>query len=370
MKIRGAVLREVGKGYSIEELELAPPQAHEVLVKYAYTGYCHSDLSVMKGRIGIALPLVAGHECAGVVEAVGPHVTKVKVGDHVASTWMIPCGDCVMCRSGLGNVCVGNFPHFLAGTMLDGTSRITYAKGNPVLHGNFVSGFSDYTVVPETGVVPIRKDFPLEYAALMSCCIPTGWGSVTNLAKVQVGDSVAIWGLGGVGLNTLRAAKMRQANPLIAIDLEPSREALARELGATHFICNSTTDPIPVIQEITGGAGVDIAFECIGAAGALEQAWWALGMAGRMIVVGVMAQDEKAQMPLTFMPLQQKSMIGGLYGSISTLDDIPKLVDLAMTGDMKLDKIVAGKFKLEQLNDIAEQMENRQLQGRWVCEWD
>jgi Zn-dependent alcohol dehydrogenase len=369
VKIKAAVLRDLQKGYSIEELELAPPQAGEVLVKYAYTGYCHSDLSVAMGRIDIARPLVAGHEAAGVVEAVGPGVTRVKVGDHVASTWMIPCGDCPECRSGLGNVCTGNFPHFLAGTMLDGTTRLTDAKGDPVLHGNFVSGFSDYTVVPETGVVAIRKDMPLEWAALMSCCIPTGWGSVTNMANVQPGHKVAIWGLGGVGQNILRAAKMRQANPIIAVDIEESRHDVAMKLGATHFLCNAKDDPIPKIQDITGG-GVDIAFEAIGDAGAIVQAWWSLKMAGRLMVVGVMPQDQVAELPLTFMPLQQKAIIGGLYGSISTHDDIPRLCDVAMTGEMKLDTIIEGKFKLEQLNDIAERMEKRQLNGRWVCEWD
>lgn len=357
------------KGYRIEELELEPPHAGEVLVKYAYTGYCHSDLSNAKGRIEMALPMVAGHECAGVVEAVGLGVTRVKVGDHVVGTWMIPCGHCPECRRGLGNVCTGNFTHFLSGTMLDGTTRMKDVKGNPVLHGNFVSGFSDHTVVPEGGLVPIRKDMPLDWAALMSCCIPTGWGSVTNLANVRPGDKVAVWGMGGVGQNILRAAKMRQANPLIAVDLEESRRDLALELGATHFICNAKDDPVPIIQDLTGG-GVGFAFEASGDTGAIVQAWWTLATAGRLMVVGIMPQDQVAEMPLTFLPLQQKSIIGGLYGSVSVQDDIPKLCDLAMTGEMKLDKIVEGKFKLEDLNDIAERMEKRQLGGRWVCEWD
>ena len=369
MKITAAVLREVRKGYRIEELELEPPQAGEALVKYAYTGYCHSDLSNLMGRIQMALPMVAGHECAGVVEAVGPGVTRVKVGDHVVSTWMIPCGDCPQCRRGLGNVCSGNFQYFVGGTMLDGTTRMKDAQGNRVLHGNFVSGFSDRTVVPQGALVPIRKDMPLDWAALMSCCIPTGWGSVTKMADVQPGDKVAVWGLGGVGQNVLRAAKMRQANPLIAVDLEEARRERALDLGATHFICNANDDPVPVIQDLTGG-GADIVFEASGDPGAIVQAWWALGMAGRLMVIGIMPQDQVAEMPLTFMALQQKAMIGGLYGSISTIDDIPKLCDLAMTGEMKLDKIVEGKFKLEDINDIAEQMERRHLGGRWVCEWD
>lgn len=370
MKIKAAVLREPGKGYSIEELELEDPKENEVRVRYTHTGFCHSDLSVMMGRIKMTLPMVAGHECAGVVDAVGPGVTNVKVGDHVASTWMIPCGDCPQCRAGMGNICGNNMVHFVAGTMLDGTTRIRDAKGDPVLHGNFVSGFSSYNVVPESGVIPVRKDFPLEQAALMSCCIPTGWGAVTNIAGVQPGDRVAIWGMGGVGLNILRAAKVRLANPIIAIDLEKDRESMARELGATHFICNADEDPIPIIQEITGGQGVNYAFEAIGDPGAIEQAWWALGMAGKLVVMGVMADGAKAEMQLQLMPFHHKHIIGGLYGGISTHDDIPKLTEIAMTGEMKLDTLVAGKFKIEQLNEVAERMEKRQLTGRWVCEWD
>jgi len=369
VKIKAAVLREVNKPYSFEELELDDPHAGEALVKWLYTGYCHSDLSNITGRITMALPLVAGHECAGVVEKVGEGVTRVKVGDHVVGTWMIPCGHCPECRRGLGNVCTGNFTHFVSGTMLDGTSRLRDAKGNTVLHGNFVSGFSDHTVVPEGGLVPIRKDVPLEWACLMSCCIPTGWSSVTKLAGVLPGDKVAVWGLGGVGQNVLRAAKMRQAYPLIAIDLEESRRSIAMELGATHFICSSKDDPVPIIKELTGG-GLDYAFEASGDPGAIEQAVWTLAMAGKIMVLGIMGQDQVAKLPFTYMILQQKSILTGLYGSVTVQDDIPKLCDLAMTEDMKIDKIIEGKFKLEQLNEIAEKMERRQLGGRWVCVWD
>jgi Zn-dependent alcohol dehydrogenases, class III len=369
VKIVGAVVRETGKPYSIEELELDDPKEKEVLVKYAYTGYCHSDLHLVLGELDQALPMVAGHECAGVVEGVGPGVTKVKKGDHVAATWMIACGKCPMCRAGLGNVCIGTFDFFRGGTMLDGTTRIRDKDGKPIQHNSYVSGFSNYTVTPESALVPIRKDFPLEQAALMLCCVPTGWGTVTNIAKVQPGDSVAIWGMGGVGLNVLRTAKMRQANPIIAIDLEPSREAIAREFGATHFICNQDVDPVPIIQELTGG-GVRFAIEVIGDPGAIVQAWWTLGQAGTLVIPGVMPQDQTANLPLTFLPLQQKSILGGLYGSISTHDDIPKLVELAMTGEMKLDKLITGKFKLKDINDVAEKMLKRQITGRWVCEWD
>ncbi len=177
--------------------------------------------------------------------------------------------------------------------------------------------------------------------------------------------------MGGVGLNILRAAQLPSGQPADRRrPRDPAARALARELGATHFICNADIDPIPLIKEITGGRGVAVAFEAIGDAGAVEQAWWSLGWPGTLACIGVMPDEQKAQLPLQLMTFHEKTIVGGLYGSISTLDDIPKLADLAMTGEMKLDKLVAGKFKLEQLNDIAEQMEKRQLTGRWVCEWD
>lgn len=199
MKIKAAVLREPKKPYTIEELELEPPRQGEALVRYAYTGYCHSDLHLQLGEIPIALPLVAGHECSGIVEDVGPGVTSVKKGDHVVGTWMVPCGVCPACRRGMGNICSGSFKYFLAGMMLDGTSRLKDKNGKEVLHGNFVSGFSDYSVVPEGGLIPLPKEFPLEWACLMGCCVPTGWGTVTNTANVQPGDSVAVYGLGAWG---------------------------------------------------------------------------------------------------------------------------------------------------------------------------
>ena len=369
MKIKGAVLREINKPYSIEELELEPPKEKEALVRYAYTGYCHSDYGNLIGNVNLVLPIVAGHEGAGVVEAVGPGCTKIKVGDHVVATWMVPCGECPECRRGMGNICSGNFKNFVEGTLLDGTSRIKDKNGKMVRHGNFVSGFSNYTVAPESGLIPIPKEFPLEYACLMGCCIPTGWGTVTNCAKVQPGDRVAVYGLGGVGLNVLRACVLRHANPVIAVDIEKDREDLAKEFGATHFICNAKEDPVPRIQEITGG-GVDYAFEAIGDAGAQIQAYWSTGNAGKLVLIGLTPHYQTTNIPLQVTPFQQKTIVGTLYGMISTHIDIPRLTHMAMTHDLKLDKLVTKKFKLEDINDVVEKMSKRQIRGRWVCAWD
>jgi Zn-dependent alcohol dehydrogenase len=269
----------------------------------------------------------------------------------------------------MGNICSGSFEYFLAGKMLDGTSRMKDKKGKEVLHGNFVSGFSNYSVVPEGAAIPIRKDFPLEWAAFMGCCVPTGWGTVTNTANIQPGDSVAVYGLGGVGLNVLRACVMRHANPVIAVDLEASKKSLAMEFGATHFICNSKEDPVPKIQEITGG-GVQFAFEAIGDPGAIVQAWWSTCIGGRVIIPGITPFDQTTNIPLGLLPLHQKAIMGNLYGSISTHLDIPRYVDMAMKNDLKLDKLVTKKFKLKDINDVADAMVKRQIKGRWVCAWD
>jgi S-(hydroxymethyl)glutathione dehydrogenase/alcohol dehydrogenase len=253
--------------------------------------------------------------------------------------------------------------------LLDGTSRIKDKDGKMVRHGNFVSGFSNYSVCPEDGLIPIPKEFPLEYACLMGCCIPTGWGSVTNTAKVQAGDKVVVYGLGGIGLNILRACVLRHANPVIAVDIEASKESLAKEFGATHFICNASEDPVPKIQEITGG-GADVAFEAIGDPGAIIQAYWSTGVAGKIVIPGITPWNQTTNLPLQVLPFQQKSILGNLYGSISTHIDIPLLTKMALTHDLKLDKLVTNKFKLEDINDVADKMHKRQIRGRWVCAWD
>lgn len=380
MKIKAAVLREPNKPYSIEELELDPPKEREVLVRYKYTGYCRSDYHLLKGEIPIMLPLVAGHEAAGIVEDVGPGVTKVKKGDHVGVTWMIPCGKCPQCYRGKGNICSGNFGAFLEGMLLDGTSRMRDKEGKMVRHGNFVSGFSTANVIPEDGVIPMPKDFPLEQAALMGCCVPTGWGTVCNSANIQPGDSAAVYGLGGVGLNVLRALALRHAHPIFAIDLEGSKKSLAMEFGATHFIDNSKEDPVRVIQLATGGVempdgtimggGVDYSFEAIGDPGAQIQAYWSSGIGGKILFPGITPHDQPTNLPLMLLPLHQKSILGNLYGAISTHIDIPRMTNLAKTHDLKLDKLITKKFKLEEINDVAEAMEKRQIKGRWVCEFD
>jgi S-(hydroxymethyl)glutathione dehydrogenase/alcohol dehydrogenase len=223
--------------------------------------------------------------------------------------------------------------------------------------------------MPEEGVVPIRKDMPLDQACLMACCVPTGWGTVTNIANVQPGNSVAVYGLGGVGLNVLRAAVLRQARPVIGVDLEGDREKISRDFGATHFINSSKEDPVPGIRKIVG-KGADIVFEAIGDPGAIVQAYWSVGRAGKLVIAGVTPQDDNTNLPLFRLPVHQLSILGGLYGGITTHLDIPKFVDLAMSGELMVDKLITRKFKIEDINDVADAMLKRRISGRWVCEFD
>jgi S-(hydroxymethyl)glutathione dehydrogenase / alcohol dehydrogenase len=366
MKIEAAVLREFNKPLSIEKLELDPPKKGEVLIKHHYTGFCHTDLHQMLGELNVGLPMVIGHETAGVIEDVGPGVNKVKIGDHVVSNFIVACGKCPECLKGLSNLCSGNLNSFLEGSMLDGTSRLRDKNGGYIKHGLYVSGFATHGIMPEEGVVPIRKDMPLEQACLMACCVPTGWGTVANIANVKPGDSVVVYGLGGVGLNVLRAAALRQANPLIAVDLEAEREKMAFDFGATHFINSSKEDPVTRIKDIVG-SGADIVFEVIGDPGAIIQAYWSTGKAGKLVIAGVTPQEETTNLPLFRLPSHQLSILGGLYGSIATHTDIPKLIDLSMRGDLKIDQLITKIFKLHEINDVAEAMIKRQITGRWVC---
>ena len=368
MKMKAAVLREFNKPVSVEVVDLAPPKEREVLVKTAFTGFCHSDFGFIIGKVNFGLPAVIGHEAAGVVEDIGPGVTSVKKGDHVVTAWMVPCGTCPECVTGKGYICRKSTEIFRSGVLLDRTTRLTDLKGNKLCHQTFVSGFAEYMVVPEAGAVRIRDDMPLDQACFLGCCMPTGFGAVYNAAGVKPGESVAIWGMGGVGLNVVRGAKLRSANPIIGVDLEGSKEAIAREFGVTHFINSSQQDPVPIVQELTGG-GANYCFEVIGDPGAVTQASWALGLGGKLIQIGITPPTSLTGLPLTFFSSHCKDLVGVMYGKIHTHVDIPRFADMAMKGDLMLDKLISKKFKIEDINQVVEAMKNRQIIGRWVCDW-
>ena len=368
MKIKSAVVRE-GIGIGIEEINLAQPKINEVLVKTKYCGYCHTNFSFIEGDFGFPKPFVPGHEAAGIVVDIGPGVTQVQKGDHVVACWAVACGKCKLCLSGQGYLCSTNRKFLDKGTLLDGTSRLSDVNGNNLYHETLVSGFAEYMVIPEAGTIKIREDMPLDQACFLGCCMPTGFGAVYNAAGVKPGESVAIWGMGGVGLNVVRGAKLRSANPIIGVDLEASKETIAREFGVTHFIDNSKEDPVPIVKELTGG-GAKYCFEVIGDPGAVTQASWALGLGGKLVQVGVTPPDILTGLPLTSFAGQSKSLQGVMYGHIRPHQDIPAFADMAMRGELKLDKLISKKFKVEEINDVVEAMKRRQIIGRWVCDWE
>jgi S-(hydroxymethyl)glutathione dehydrogenase/alcohol dehydrogenase len=369
MKMKAAVCRAYDQPMTIEEVNLDPPKEKEVLVKTKVTGWCKSDFVVASGRIKMGLPVVMGHEAAGIVEEVGPGVTSVKKGDHVATTWCASCGQCKMCRSGRETLCLTYTPFIGKGTLLDGTSRLTDAQGKTLHHDFFVSGFADYMVVPEISAIKVRNDLPFDEAAFLGCCMPTGFGAVVNTANVKPGESVAVWGAGGVGMNVIQGARIRGANPLIVVDLESSKEPLARELGATHFIDSSKEDPVPKVLEITKG-GADVIFEVTGEGGSIAQLYWAMGVGGRHIQIGVHDAAEQVSMNFTFTPGSHRQMIGCNYGDIHLHEDLPAFADMIMEGRYNLKKLISRRFKLDEINEAYQATKERKTIGRWVCVFD
>jgi len=369
MKMKAAVIRKPGS-VSVEQVNLAPPKEKEILVKTKFCGYCHSDFSAVEDYLGFPLPSVTGHEASGIVMEVGPGVTRVQKGDHVVACWAVSCGTCKLCVDGREYLCPTNRDFIGGGTLLDGTSRLTDMNGEMLHHQTFVSGMAEYMVIPEAGAVKMRKDMPLDQAALLGCCVPTGYGAAFNTAKVKPGTSVAVWGCGGIGLNAIQGARLLGANPIIAVDIEGSKETIAREFGATHFINSSQEDPVPKVQELTDG-GADFVFEATGEPGAIKQVYWAMGIGGKQIQIGIHSAKVEIPMSLSFTPPHNRDIVGTLYGGVHVHRDIPAIADLMMANRyINADKLITKKFKIEDITKVHEAMRNREIIGRWVCEFD
>lgn len=353
MEISAAVLPGVGLPFELTTLTLDEPGPGEVRVRLATSGVCASDAHTQSGRIPSPTPSVLGHEGAGVVESVGPGVTHVAVGDHVALSWMPSCGKCRHCQRGRPVLCTAAAPALLAGTMLDGSVRL-HRGGDPVFHYSFLSTFATHTVVPAVSAIPIPPDVPLALASIVGCAVLTGYGSVVNRAQVRPGSSVVIFGGGGVGLSAVVGARVSGAAQIIVIDPLESKRAAAVSFGATHTVAPSTT-LAHQIRELTGG-GADYAFDATGSEGVVAQAFASTVAGGTIVCVGVPAPGVHPSLPGTDLVREEKILTGSLYGSSRPGLDIPAVLDLYMSGLLPLDRMVTKTFDFADVNAAFDEL--------------
>jgi S-(hydroxymethyl)glutathione dehydrogenase/alcohol dehydrogenase len=358
MKSRAAVAWEAGKPLSIEEVEVAGPKAGEVLVRIVATGVCHTDAFTLSGADPEGLfPAILGHEGGGIVEEVGEGVTTLAVGDHVIPLYTPECGTCEYCRSGKTNLCQRIRVTQGQGLMPDGTSRFS-RDGRTIHHYMGTSTFSEYTVLPEIAVAKIDKAAPLEKVCLLGCGITTGIGAVLNTAKVEPGASVAVFGLGGIGLSVVQGAVMAGAGRIIAIDRHPGKFEMARLLGATDFVNPADYPDTPiqqVIVELTGG-GVDYSFECIGNVEVMRSALECCHKGwGESVIIGVAGAGQEIR-TRPFQLVTGRVWRGSAFGGVKGRSQLPGYVDRYMAGEIQIDPMVSQELPLERINEAFDAM--------------
>jgi S-(hydroxymethyl)glutathione dehydrogenase/alcohol dehydrogenase len=347
--MKAAVLREVGQPLQIEDVQIGKPGPHEVLVRTAAAGVCHSDLHFIEGAYPHPLPAVLGHESAGVVEAVGSDVRTVKPGDHVITCLSAFCGHCEFCLGGRMSLCLS--PETRRGP--DEAPRLT-SPGGPMAQYLNLSSFAEQMLIHEHACVAIRRDMPLDRAALIGCGVMTGVGAVFNTSNVRPGETVAVIGLGGVGLAAVNAAAIVGAGRIIGIDLVPGKANLARAFGATDFICAKDVDVAKAVIEMTGG-GVHHAFEAIGLSKTAEQAFNMLRRGGTANIIGMIPVGQTVSLPGSAF-LSERRIQGSAMGSNRFPIDMPRLVDFYMAGKLKLDEMISRRLKLEEVNSAFDEM--------------
>ena len=350
MKIKAAVLDEVGKEFRIAEVDLEKPKSGEILVKVAASGLCASDLNAIDGkRKLVPFPAVIGHEASCVVAEVGPDVKNINVGNHVIMSIVPNCGICEYCLKGAPNYCLTAGDAMGVGGLFDKTSRLS-ENGKHLNQFLCVASFAEYAVVPASGAVVIPKEMPLDRAALVSCAVLTGYGAVVNTAKVKPGSSVAVFGCGGVGLNSIQGARIVGAKTIIAVDISDEKLEIAKKLGATHTVNASKEDPVAFVKKVCGGA--DYVFDASGRESTISQAWLATGVFGQLTLVGLLKNG--AQLTIDAGPFVNEQSIKGCYfGSSNLQKDVISLVKSYLSGELFLDELISERIGLEGLNDAV-----------------
>lgn len=362
MKIKAAVLRELGTPgpyadthpLAIEEFDLAPPGPGEVLVRVRAAGLCHSDLSVIDGNRPRPLPMVLGHEMAGIVEDVGHGVTDLQRGDHVVASFVPSCGVCAPCVAGRPALCEPGLASNTAGTLLSGARRLGQ-HGQPVHHHLGVSGFAEYATVSRRSLVRVDPSLPFAEAALFGCAVITGVGAVVNTASMPKLASMAVIGLGGVGLAALLAGHMLEATPIVAVDLNAAKLAKARELGATATVNAADPDCVERVRELSGG-GVGYAFEMAGSARALELAYRITRRGGTTVTAGLPHPQQQLSIPHVTLVAEERTLKGSYLGSCVPERDIPQYIEWYRAGRLPVDRLLSERVRLEEINGAFDRL--------------
>lgn len=348
--MRAAVLREIGAPLRLEEVELDEPRDGEVLVRIEAAGVCHSDLHYMTGDLLAKLPLVVGHEGAGIVEAIGPGVSdRVSIGDRVALLWRPRCGECEACV--VGNPVLCRFGRVLATTngLMDGTTRLR-RDGEDIHHLMGVSCFAERVVVSETSVLRVPDGVPPEIAAISACAVISGVGAVLNAVQRPAGQPLAVFGTGGVGLAAVMGAALTGAHPVIAIDLDPVKLDLAQQVGATHVVNAGEGSVVQQVLELTGD-GVPWMIDAVGRPETMRQAIECLKPAGTLVAIGLSSVDATVSVPINDLVQRQKRIVGSLYGSSNPRIDLPRLFALYLAGRLPLDELLGRRRPLAEVNE-------------------
>lgn len=361
MQALAAVLYQAKEPLVLETVEVLPPGPGEVTVRMMAAGVCHSDLHVMKGDLAMKTPIILGHEGSGIVEEVGAGVTSLEPGDHVIPIWRMSCGRCEYCLGGRPALCdVGTAMRF-TGLMPDGQTRFRNAAGEPILHYAGVSTFSQRSTMPEGAAVKIPKSVSFEHAAMIGCGVITGYGAVMNATRVPPGGTVAVIGCGGIGLNIVQTARLAGAAKIIAIDRIPAKLDYARTMGATHFINSAVHEPVAAVKDLTGGLGVDHAFEAIGLAEPIEQAYDMTRKGGTCVVVGIAPPEARARINVNQLVYAEKTLKGSIYGSTRPRIDLLRLIELHEQGRLDLDSLLTKTWPLSQINEAYAALERGEV---------
>jgi NDMA-dependent alcohol dehydrogenase len=353
MKTKAAVLYQPRTPLVIEELDLDEPKQGEVLIKVGAAGICRSDWHFMAGEAHVAVPVVLGHEGAGIVERLGPGVASVKPGDHVILSFVSRCGKCFYCTTGKPNLCDAHMA--TSTTMLDGTHRLHKGKLNITPLAKLAC-FSQYSVVPEAACVPCPKELPLDKGAVIGCCVTTGVSAAITAARVEPGSTVAVVGCGGVGLNVIQGARLANASRIIAVDIGEGKLEFAMQFGATHIVNPSYQDAVARVKEITEGRGADYTFEVFGSGDTVEMAFNMARKGGTVTVVGIAPDGDMPSIDAVALVRQEKTLKGSYYGSARMHADMPKMVELYMSGRLNLDALVTRTYSLEEINKAYEDL--------------